>query len=377
LSNNPKKEEQPMKKIAYVGVDYHSKSLSIAVIIEGEKKIHGMIRLKNEDKVIRKYMKKLSGDYEIKSCYEASCNGYAFQRKMRAWGYHCDVIAPSLIPKKAGDRRKNDFRDARDLAQNYASGMLSVVHPPSEEEEAVRNLIRCRTSFKEDERRIKYRINSLLLAQGLRWAQSKWSFAHRKWLKEIQLSSPCLQQVLEEHLGHLHYIESRIAHLDGQIEEIARSEIYGASVKKLRAFKGIGTLAAMILISEITDFRRFADPRALMAFLGLIPSENSSGDKRVDGPITKAGNRRCRTQLIESVQHYVRSPHMSLQMKQDLSHVDAFTANTAIKCLKRLHKRYWSLTMKGKIRPVAITAIAREFIGFIWAVMRPQQPVAV
>ena len=364
-----------MKKIAYVGIDYHTNSLSIAVVIEGQKKIHEMIRLKNEDKVIRKYIKKLSADFEVKSCYEASCNGYAFQRKMRAWGYHCDVIAPSLIPQKAGDRRKNDFRDARDLAQNYAAGMLSIVHPPSEEEESVRNVIRCRTSFKEYEKSIKYRINALLLAQGLRWPKSNWTFAHRKWQKEIRLSSPYLQQVLEEHLGHLHYIESRLAYLDGQIEEIARSEIYGASVKKLRAFKGIGTLAAMILISEITDFRRFANPRALMAFLGLIPSESSSGDKRVDGPITKTGNRRCRTQLIESVQHYVRSPHISLQMKCDLSQVDALTANTAIKCLKRLHKRYWALTMKGKIRPVALTAIAREFIGFIWAVMQPQ-PVA-
>jgi len=372
LSKNPKKEEQPMKKIAYVGIDYHSNSLSIAVIIEGQKKIHEMIRLKNEDKVIRKYMKKLSGDFEIKSCYEASCNGYAFQRKMAAWGYHCDVIAPSLIPKKAGNRRKNDFRDARDLAQNYAAGMLSIVHPTSEEEEAVRNLVRCRTSFKDDEKRIKYKINSLLLSQGLQWPKSKWTFAHRKWLKEIQLQSPYLQQILEEHLGHLHYIQSRIAHLDGQIEEIARSEIYAPSVKKLRAFKGIGTLAAMILISEITDFRRFANPRALMAFLGLIPSENSSGDKRIDGGITKAGNCRCRTQLIESVQHYVRSPHISMQMKNDLSQVDASTANSAIKCLKRLHKRYWALTMKGKIRPVALTAIAREFIGFIWAVMQTQ-----
>jgi transposase len=178
--------------------------------------------------------------------------------------------------------------------------------------------------------------------------------------------------VLEEYLGHLNYLESRIAHLDGQIEEIARSEVYAPSVNKLRAFKGIGTLAAMILISEITDFRRFSNPRALMAFLGLIPSENSSGDKRVDGGITKSGNSRCRTQLIESVQHYVRSPQISLKMKSDLSQVDALTANNAIKCLKRLNKRYWALTMKGKIRQVAITAIAREFIGFIWAVMQPQ-----
>ncbi len=361
-----------MKKIAYVGIDYHTNSLSIAIMIEGQKKIYEMIRLKNDDKIIRKYLKKLSCNFEIKSCYEASTSGYAFQRKMTSWGYHCDVIAPSLIPKKAGDRRKNDFRNARDLAQNYAAGMLSIVHPPSEEEEAVRSLVRCRTSFKDTQKRIKFQINSFLLGQGLRWPRSKWTFAHRKWLKNLQLSSPHLQHVLEEHLSHLHYMESRLDNLDRQIEEIARSEVYAPSVKKLRAFKGIGTLGAMILIAEITDFQRFANPRALMAFLGLIPSENSSGDKRVDGAITKAGNRRCRTQLIESVQHYVKSPYISLQMKCDLSQVDASTANTAIRCLKRLHKRYWALTMKGKIRPVAITAIARELVGFIWSVMQPE-----
>jgi transposase len=370
--SNTLKEEQPMKKIAYVGVDYHLNSLSIAVVVEGQRKLHDTIRLKNDHRVILRYMEKLSRDYEIKACYEASTNGYAFQRKMNHWGYHCDVIAPSLIPKKKGDRRKNDFRDARDLAQNYAAGMLSIVHPPSEEQEAVRSLIRCRMAFKDAERRTKFQINSLLLAQDLRWPRSKWTFAHRQWLAGLQLPSPYLQEVLEEHLGHLSYIENRLTHLDGQIEEIARSEVYAPNVTKLRAFKGIGTLAAMLLIAEITDFRRFANPRALMAFLGLIPSENSSGDKRVDGSITKAGNRRCRTQLIESIQHYVRGPHITLQMKCDLSKVDPFTANAAIKCLKRLNKRYWTLITKGKLRPIAITAIAREFVGFIWAVMQPQ-----
>jgi len=359
------------KKIAYVGIDYHLNSLSIAVMIDGQKKLHDTIRLKNVDKIISKYMKKLSRDFEIRACYEASTNGYAFQRKMTNWGYRCDVIAPSLIPKKAGDRRKNDFRDARDLAQNFAAGMLSIVHSPSEDEEAVRSLVRCRAGFKDDAKRIKFKINSLLLSQDLRWPRSKWTFAHRKWLSEIQLSNPYLQEVLEEHLGHLHYMETRLKHLESQIEEIARSQIYSSSVKKLRAFKGIGTLAAMILISEITDFRRFATPRALMAFLGLIPSENSSGDKQRGGSITKSGNRRCRTQLIESMQHYVKSAHISLQMRCDLSQVDADTANRAIKCLKRLHKRYWALTLKGKNRPVALTAITREFVGFIWAVMQP------
>jgi transposase len=364
------------KKIAYVGVDYHLNSLSMAVMIERQKEVYETIRIKNEDKVAHKYMKKLSREFEIKACYEASTNGYAFQRKMKSWGYHCDVIAPSLIPRKRGNNRKNDFRDALDLVQNYAAGMLTIVHPPTQGEEAVRNLVRCRMAFKGSEKRVKFQINALLLTQDLHWPRSKWTLQHRNWLFGLQMPNGHLQLVLEEHLGHLAYLETRLAFLDGQIEEIARSEVYAPSVKKLRAFKGIGTLAAMLLIAEITDFRRFENPRALMAFLGLIPSENSSGDKRVDGPITKAGNRRCRTQLIESVQHYVRSPQISLQMKSDLAQVDGRTANTAIKCLRRLHKRYWGLTMKGKIRPVAITAIAREFVGFLWAVMQTEPTAA-
>ena len=360
------------KKIAYVGIDYHLNSLSIAVMVEGEKDLYQSIRIENKHKVILKYMKKLAKDFEIRACYEASCNGYSFQRKMLQWGYHCDVIAPSLVPKKKGDRRKNDFRDARNLAQNYVHGMLSVVHPPTEYEESVRSLIRCRLAFKEDEKRVKLRINSFLLSQGLDWPKNKWTHQHRMWLANLRFDNPYLQQVLDEYLEHLQYLQIRIKNLDSQIEQIAHSDIYASSVKRLRAFKGISTLAAMILIAEITDFRRFPNPRALMAFLGLIPSEDSSGDRQKGGGITKAGNRRCRTQLVESVQHYVRKPVIGPQMAQDLAEVDAKSANLARKCMERLHKRYWALIMKGKARQVAITAIAREFVGFIWAMMQDE-----
>ncbi len=361
-----------MKKIAYVGIDYHQNTLSIAVRVQGKKKIDETIRLRNEDKIIRKYMKKLSEKFTIRACYEASCSGYYFQRKMKSWGYHCEVIAPSSIPKKRGDRRKNDFRDALNLAQNYANGTLSIVHLPTEEEESARSLVRCRSALKKTEKGAKHQINSLLLAQGLRWPRSNWTFQHRKWLWELKMPNEYLQLVLDEHLAHLDYLQTRIKYLDEQIEQLAESEIYEPAVKKLRAFKGIGTLSAMLFIVEITDFRRFPTPRALMAFLGLIPSEQSSGDKQRGGPITKTGNPRCRTQLIECVQHYVKKPQISYLMKADLAQVDPYSAAIAVKCLKRLHKRYWALTMKGKIRPVALTAIAREFVGFIWAMMQPQ-----
>ena len=365
-----------MRRIAYVGVDYHINTLSIAVLIEGEKDFLNDILFKNDDKMVRKYLKKLSEDYELRVCYEASGSGYVFQRKLRTWGYHCDVIAPSLIPKKPGDRRKNDFRDARNLAQHYRDGSLTVVSPPSEEEESVRSLIRCRMALKDAAKKAKLQINSFLLAHDLHWEKSKWTHKHRQWLSKTNFSDSCLQAVFMELCGHLEYLETRITHLDTQIEEIARSDIYGPSVKKLRAFKGIGTLAAMLLIAEITDFRRFASPRALMAFLGLIPSENSTGDKRRGGPITKAGNPRCRTQLIESVQQCMKRPVIGPVMKTNLAEVDAHSANIAINCMNRLYKRFWSLANKGKTRQVAIAAIAREFVGFIWAMMQAEPATA-
>jgi transposase len=365
------------KKIAYIGIDYHSESLSLGVILEGEKDFHDSITMKNDDKMILKYLKKLSKEFELKACYEASCNGYTFQRKMKSWGFHCDVIAPSLIPKKAGDKRKNDYRDARNLTQLYANGQLTTVHPPTEEQESIRSIIRCRLNLKENEKNVKLQINSFMLSQGFRWSQSRWTVKHRAWLSGLKLRDSHSQQVLAEYLGHLEYISTRISSLDKTIKEIADSEIYAPSVKKLRAFKGLDTLGAMILITEITDFRRFPNPRSLMAFLGLIPSEDSSGNKQKGGAITKTGNPRCRKQLIESVQHLMKKPAISYKMKQNLKDVDAASSNIALKCMQRLNKRFWALFMKGKSRNKAITAIAREFVGFIWAMMTQPEPARI
>lgn len=369
-----KKSLQPVKcKIAYLGIDYHVESVTIAVIIQGEKDIDRTVRFVNQDKMIKKFLKKMSANHTVKACYEASCSGYVFQRKMQSWGYHCDVIAPSLIPEKRGDRRKNDYRDAIKLALNYANGMLTVIHQPTQKEESVRSLIRCRLALKETEKRTKQKINTFILSQGCRWSKSKWTQQHRQWLSKLEMYNRHSQTVLEEYLGHLNYLGTRIGHIDQKIEKIAKTEKYWPDVKKLRAFRGIDILSAMILLSEICDFRRFRNPRTLMAFLGLIPSENSSGEKQTGGAITKTGNRRCRTQLIESAKHCMKKPYISLKMKENLKDVDAQSSNIAIKCMHRLHKRYWALVMKGKSRNKALTAAAREFAGFIWAMMRPDE----
>jgi len=362
-----------MKRIAHVGVDYHVKSLTIAVYLSDTKEFHETVRLPNDDKVIKKNMKRLSEQFELRICYEASGSGYGFQRKMQALGFHCDVIAPSLIPKKSGDRRKNDHKDARNLAQLYANGQLTVVQPPNQQQESIRSLTRCRLALKESEKQVKQQINSFVLSQDCHWKKSKWTCQHRAWLSGLTMPSTYLQQVLQEYLNLLAYLESRRQHLEHEIELIAQSETYAPSVKRLRALKGIGTLTAMVLIAEITDFRRFPNPRALMAFLGLIPGENTSDDARKPTAITKAGNKRCRNLLIESVQHYRKKPRICAKMKEAFSHIDAQSCLIATKCLNRLHKRYWALLLRGKSKQKSLVAIARELVGFIWALMCPQQ----
>ena len=365
----PNFSKAPFSFRHYLGIDYHVESVTIAVIIEGQNTIDRTVRFANQDKTIKKFLKKISTNYTVKACYEASCSGYVFQRKMESWGYHCDVIAPSLIPEKRGDRRKNDYRDAIKLALNYANGMLTLVHLPTQEDESVRCLVRCRLTLKETEKRTKQKINTFILSQGYRWPKTKWTQKHRQWLATLQMYNSYSQTVLDEYLGHLNYLGARIGHIDKEIENIAKSEKYWQNVKRLRAFKGLDTLSAMILLSEIADFKRFRNARSLMAFFGLIPSEESSGDNLKGGPITKTGNRRCRTQLIESVKHCTKKPYISAKMKANLKDVDAQSANIAIKCMHRLHKRYWALAVKGKSRNKAMTAAAREFAGFIWAMM--------
>jgi transposase len=366
-----------MKKVAHVGVDYHVKTKTIAVYLSDEKRFLETTHLSNDDKVITKHMKKLSQHFDLRICYEASGSGYTFQRKMRALGIPCDVIAPSLAPRKPGERRKNDVRDAKRLAQHYAHGLLTLIHPPTEEEESVRSLVRCRFAFKEAVKRVKQQINALLLSQDHFWKRSKWTYHHRLWLRAITLPSSHLQLVLQEFLAHLDYLESRLHYLEQQIEQLASAAIYAPSVNKLRALRGIGTLTAMVLIAEITDFRRFASPRALMAFIGLIPGEDSSDGRRKPGSITKSGNRRCRTVLVEAAQHYARKPCVSYALKQNLSRVAAPVSALAVNCMQRLHKRYWFLVCKGKMRQKAIVAVARELVGFIWALMHePAEAVA-
>lgn len=360
-----------MKKIAYVGIDYHQAFLAVVVLPESVSFPEQKVKLENDPKKIKKYMDKLFERYDIKTCYEASSCGYVFYRQMQEWGYPCQVVAPAKIPTKPGDHVKTDFKDAENLAYQFRNGSLTFVHVPTGEQEAVRALIRCRHAFKEDSKKIKLRIFALLKTLGFHYPRKNWTQSHRAWMDSLSL--PALsQQVLFEYRAHLEFLNCRIADLDREIGKLAESPPYAEAVKALTSLRGIATFSAMTLISEVVDFRRFPTAKAFMAYLGLTPSEYSSSTVKKYGGITKAGNGTCRRMLIECVQHYRKKPVPTATFRNKCKEQPPQRVQKSIHCMQRLYKRYWALEHR-KPKNVALTAIAREFAGFIWSFMQPQE----
>lgn len=365
------------KRITVVGLDAHKVSTNVAVLLSGAvRPIEWQVS--TEHSSIRKMVKKVLGlapGAKVRFCYEAGPCGYALQRWIREMGAECVVVAPSLIPRKPGARIKTDRRDARKLAELFRAGLLTEVHPPSEADEAVRDLCRAREDAHEDLVRSRHRLSKLLLRRGRTWTGGKkaWSQGHRLWLRSLRFEHTADQMVLEEYLLTIEHVEERLRGLDGHIESASQQAPYAKVVAALRCFRGIDTLTAMTLVAELHDFMRFDSARGLMAFLGLVPSEHSSGGKKQRGEITKAGNRHARRLLIEAAWHYRHRPGVqSLRMRRQGQ--PARTIALADKAMTRLHRRFTRMLERGKPRPKIVVAIARELTGFIWAAMR--QPMA-
>jgi transposase len=272
--------------ITCVGLDAHKESIQVAMLVPGEREPLEW-QLANEPQAVRRLAKKLlrEAPEEVVCCYEAGPCGYALQRQMLAVGVRCQVVAPSLIPVKPGERVKTDRRDARKLADLLRAGLLTEVHPPTVEEEAARDLCRCREDAKEDLLRSRHRLVKLLLRRGRMWVAGKrsWTKAHHEWLRGLRFERPADQAVFEDYLLGIEQIEERIARVDANLEALAQEEPYRDPVSWLRCFRGIDTVTAMTLVAELHDFRRFQSPRGLMAYLGLVPSEHSSGNSRRRG----------------------------------------------------------------------------------------------
>lgn len=311
----------------------------------------------------------------MRSCYEAGPCGYALKRSIESLGpVVCEVIAPSLIPKKPGEKIKTDRRDAKKLAELLRANLLTEVQPPTPEEEALRDLCRCREDAKEDLMRSRHRLSKLVLRRGFTYTKGKkaWTQAHLKWLKSLNWEYEADQVVFDDYLRSIGNLEERLTGLNVTLEDLSKKQPWAEHVAALRCFPGIDTITAMTIIAELHDFSRFPSPRDLMSYIGLVPSESSSGERKKKGSITKTGNTHARKILVEAAHHYRHKPSVGVKLRKRREGQPGNIIAIAEKAHLRLHRRYWHLVLAGnKEKNKAVVAVARELVGFIWAALYP------
>lgn len=365
--------------ITHVAMDTHKKQHQVAWVHPdtGEIQEFTVANTPREiERMIKKIRKQAPG--EIHVCYEAGICGFALKRRMEKLGCVAKVIAPSLVWRKPGDRVKTDRRDAKKLLSQFTAGQLTEVYAPDPDQEADRELTRCRESAQTDLKRDRQRLNSFLIRHGYIYQEgSYWTGKHAQWLQSLVFDQANLRTVFDEYLAEIEHCRERVQSLDKQVESLAQSDRYRAAVAALRCMRGIDTLTAITLLTEIFEFGRFDSPRALMAYLGVTPSEDSSGESRRPGAITKTGNRRVRRILTEAAWHYRHPYAVSKSLKLRRKDQPAWSVDLADRAAKRLYRRYRHLIERGKSSPTAIMAVVRELAGFVWAMLRQlQQPAS-
>ena len=363
--------------ITYVGIDAHKKNLAIAMLVDHER-TPTTWTVANEPRAVERLRRKLTrlAPGPIECCYEAGPCGYALYRQLHLGRVRCHVIAPALIPRKPGDRIKTDRRDARKLAELQRAGVLTDVRPPTPREEAVRDLARARDDARDDLQRGRQRLCKFLLRHGLPYAGKHWTRGHRAWVARLAWEHEAEQQVVDDYLLAIDHLETRLGELDAQLAEHAASEPYRTAVGALRCFHGIDTLTAMLILAELHDFRRFPSPRALMAYLGLVPGEASSGERHRRGRITKTGNTLVRRLLVEAAWHYRHRARVGIRLARRRQGQPVATILVADKALRRLCRRYRRLAERRLPPGKIVVALARELAAFLWAVLQPAPVLA-
>lgn len=355
----------------FIGMDVHKNSIDIAIAQEGRK---GQIRhygkidgtLTALDKVVRKMV---STGNELHFVYEAGPCGYQIYRHLTAEGFDCAVVAPSRIPKPSGSQIKNDRRDALMLARLHRAGELTAVYVPREEDEAIRDLTRAREDAKCDEKRSKQRLLSFLLRSGIRYTGgSPWSKVHMRWLSDIKMPHRSQQVVLQEYIDTVNQCKDRVKRLTEQIQQLLPEWQLFPIAQAFQGMRGVSTIVAATTVAEIGDLKRFQTPSELMSYLGLVPSEHSSGQRIKRGSITKAGNGHVRRVLTEAAWAYRLPARVSRVLLKRQEALPESVCDIAWKAQLRLCSRYRHLWNKGKVKQVIVTAIARELCGFMWAI---------
>jgi transposase len=366
-----------MRSIAFVGMDVHKATIAVAVAEGGR---DGDVRqlgvFPNRAEVIARLVRRLADKgQELRFCYEAGPCGYGLQRQIQQLGHPCEVVAPSLIPVRSGDRVKTDRRDALSLAKLHRAGELTPVWVPDAAHEAMRDLIRARATAVRVLGKARQHLQGFLLRHGrIHAGRRAWTVAYRRWLTTLRFEHPAQQIVLQDYLHAVQSAERRVVQLVEQIRDLLPSWSLAPVVEALQAMRGVALIVAVTVAAEVGDFSRFANPRQLMAYLGLVPSERSSGSTVRRGGITKAGNALARRVLIEGAWTYRMPARVSRKLHDRLEPLPDNVRDIAWKAQTRLCGRYRHLVAAGKARVVVTTAIAREMVGFIWAIARQVEP---
>lgn len=371
------------QRITFIGLDAHKQTITAAILRPGDRKPE-LITFDNTSQSLLRFVKKQrkAAEGPLRACYEAGPLGFGLKRTLDGLELPTDVIAPSQIWVKPGDRIKTDRRDAEKLVRQLKADMLTVVRPPTEEEEAVRDLCRAREDAKHDQTAARNRLTKFLLRKNKHYDSGKkaWTAAYEEWLSSLKFEIEADRIIFDNYLTAVRQATERVSALITKLEAFAQREPYADMVAALRCFRGIDTVTAMTLVTELHGFERFESPRQLMAYLGLVPSEHTSDTKVHRGSITKAGNGHVRRVLVEAAWHYRHLPRCGSQLRKRRSGQLPSVIEHADKAMRRLHKRWFRMRECNKPGPKIVVAIARELVGFLWAVLTEtiarRQPLA-